>query len=112
VLKTLYSVGNEKTYTIVVVIAILIACIAYAVSLFTWCRGYYTYKDMFGPSLKHVAIGISIVLFLLVSFLYFLHFSSSRRSNSGGNSILPIIALVLVITTIRLLPDVADSYYS
>jgi hypothetical protein len=70
-----------------------------------------TYKDMFDPSSKHIVISIGIVLFLLASFLYFLHFSSSRRSNDGGNSILPIIALVLAITTIRLLPDVADSYY-
>ena len=90
-LKPSHSVGDEKTYTIVVVIVILIAYIAHAVSLFTWCRGYYTYKDAFDPSPNRVAMGMGIVLFLLASFLYFLHFSSSRRSNGGGNSILPII---------------------
>ena len=109
--KAIHSIsGDKKTY--IIVIAIVIAYIAYAVSLFTWCKGYYTYEDMFGLLSKHVVIAISIDLFLLASFLYFLHFSSSRCSNDGGNSMLPIIALVLVITAIRLLPDVADSYYS
>jgi len=107
-LKALYSIGNEKTYTMVVVIAILIAYIVYAASLFTWCKGYYTYEDMFGPLSKHVAIAISIDLFLLASFLYFF---SSRHGDGGRGSILPIIVLVLSITSIRLLPDVADSYY-
>jgi hypothetical protein len=83
--KAIHSIGDKKTY--IIVIAIVIAYIAYAVSLFTWCRGYYTYEDVFGPLSKHVAIAISIALFLLAPFLYLLHFSSSRRSNGGGNSI-------------------------
>ncbi len=107
-MKPSHSVGDEKTYTIVVVIVILIAYIAYAVSLFTWCRGYYTYEDMFGPLSKHVAIAITISLFSLASFLYFF---SSKRGYGGRGSILPIVVLVLSITSIRLLPDVADSYY-
>jgi hypothetical protein len=105
-LKVVHSIGDKKTY--IIVIAILIAYIAYAASLFTWCRGYYTYEDMFGPLSKHVTIAISITLFLLASFLYFL---SSKHGDGGRGSILPIIVLVLAITSIRLLPDVADSYY-
>ncbi len=104
--KAIHSIGDKKTY--IIVIAIVIAYIAYAVSLFTWCRGYYTYEDMFGPLSKHVAIAISIALFLLASFLYFF---SSKRGDGGRGSILPIIVLVLSITSIRILPDVADSYY-
>jgi len=99
--------GNKKTY--IMVIAIVIAYIAYAVSLFTWCKGYYAYEDMFGPLSKHVVIAISIDLFLLASFLYFF---SGKRGDDGRGSILPIIVLVLSIISIRLLPDVADSYYS
>ena len=105
--KAMYSISDKKTY--IMVIAIIIAYIAYAVSLFTWCKGYYTYEDMFGPLSKHVVIAISIDLFLLASFLYFF---SGKRSDDGRGSILPIIVLMLSIISIRLLPDVADSYYS
>jgi len=104
--KAKYSIGDEKTCIIAIVI--VIAYIAYAVSLFTWGRGYYTYEDIFGPLSKHVAIVISLALFLLASFLYFF---SSNRGDGGRGFILPIIVLVLSITSIRFLPDVADSYY-
>ena len=105
--KAIFGISDDrKTY--IIVIAIVIAYIGYAVSLFTWCRGYYTYEDMLGPLSKHVVIAISIDLFLLASFLYFF---SGKRGERGRGSILPIIVLVLSITSIRLLPDVADSYY-
>jgi flagellar basal body-associated protein FliL len=107
--KAIHSIGGKKTY--IIVIAIVIAYIAYAVSLFTWCRGYYTYEDVFGPLSKHVAIAISIALFLLASFLY-LYFFYGKRGDGGRGSILPIIVLVLSITSIRLLPDVVESYYN
>jgi len=61
---------------------------------------------MFGPSSKHVAIAISIALFLFDSFF------SGKRGDGGRGSIPPIIVLVLSITSIRLLPDVVESYYN
>ena len=106
--RSVYSIGDKKTY--IAVIATLIAYISYAVSLFTWCRGYYTYEEMFGPLSKHVVIAISIILFLMASFLS-LYFFSCKRDNVGRSSILPIIVLALAITNIRLLPDIVDSYY-
>jgi hypothetical protein len=105
-----YHIVDKKT--VILAMITFITYITYTLSLFIWCRGYYTYEDMFGPLSKNVIIAISIDLFLLMSFLL-LYFLSSKCDDCRKDFILSIIVIVLVllITSLRILPDVADSYY-
>jgi hypothetical protein len=84
--------------------------IIYAISLFSCCKGYYTYQDMFGPLSKDITVMISLLLFLLVSYslMYYL------VTNLDVKKWLPfgVVLLALTISSIRLLPDVADMYYT
>jgi len=104
----MYHIGDKKT--VILAVTMFTAYIIYTLSLFIWCKGYYTYEDMFGPLSKNVMIAITINLFLLLSFL-FLYFLSSKCDDCRKSFILPIIVIVLLITSLRILPDVADSYY-
>ena len=106
--KTISHISDKKT--VILAITMFTAYIIYTLSLSIWCKGYYTYEDMFGPLSKNVMIAISINLFLLLSFL-FLYFLSSECNDCRKSFILSIIVIVLLITSLRILPDVADSYY-
>jgi len=106
--KTVYHIGDKKT--VILAMTTFTTYIVYTLSLFTWCRGYYTYEDMFGPLSKNPIIAISINLFLLMSFLL-LYFLSSKCDGCRNGFMLSIIVIVLLITSLRILPDVADSYY-
>ena len=106
--KTVYHIVDKKT--VILAMITFITYITYTLSLYIWCRGYYTYEDMFGPLSKNVIIAISIDLFLLMSFLL-LYFLSSKCDDCRKDFILSIIVIVLLITSLRILPDVADSYY-
>jgi hypothetical protein len=103
-----YHIVDKKT--VILAMITFITYITYTLSLYIWCRGYYTYEDMFGPLSKNVIIAISIDLFLLMSFLL-LYFLSSKCDDCRKDFILSIIVIVLLITSLRILPDVADSYY-
>jgi hypothetical protein len=103
-----YHIVDKKT--VILAMITFITYITYISSLFIWGRGYYTYEDMFGPLSKNVIIAISIDLFLLMSFLL-LYFLSSKCDDCGSGFMLSIIVIVLLIASLRILPDVADSYY-
>ena len=105
----MYHIVDKKT--VILAMITFITYITYTLSLFIWCRGYYTYEDMFGPLSKNVIIAISIDLFLLMSFLL-LYFLSSKCDDCRKDFILSIIVIVLFIASLRILPDVADSYYN
>jgi hypothetical protein len=104
----MYHIVDKKT--VILATITFITYITYTLSLFIWCRGYYTYEDMFGPLSKNVIIAISIDLFLLMSFLL-LYLLSNKCDDCGNGFMLSIIVIVLLIASLRILPDVADSYY-
>jgi hypothetical protein len=104
----MYHICDKKT--VILAVTTFTAYIIYTLSLFMWCKAYYTYEDMFGPLSKNAIIAISIDIFLLMSFL-FLYFLSSECDDCRKDFILSIIIIVLLITSLRILPDVADSYY-
>jgi hypothetical protein len=105
ILKTAsYYISSKKTY--VLVIAIFITYISYVISLFTWCKGYYTYEDLLGPLSKSFIIALSLGFFLLLSLTYFL-----VTRNDGGLKVVSLLVLLLVISSVYILPDIADSYY-
>jgi len=94
----------------IIIMFVVTTYIIYAISLFSCCKDYYTYQDMFGPLSKDYTFMISLLLFLLVSYslMYYL------VTNLDVKKWLPfgVVLLALTISSIRLLPDIADMYYT
>jgi len=87
-------------------IAILVNYIIYSLTLFMWCGGYYTYKDLFGPLSKNFTVTLSLISFLILSLTYLLVVKGSK-----GSKITSLSVFILMVSSIYVLPDIADSYY-
>jgi hypothetical protein len=85
----------------------LISYVIYFIALFTWCKGYYTYEDLFGPLSKSFIITLGLESFLILSLTYLL-----ITRNSGILKTWSLLIFVLLVSSIYILPDLADLYYS
>lgn len=98
---------NNVVLRLILFTAILLSYVIYYSALFTWCKGYYTYEDLFGPLSKSFIIILSLDSFLILSLTYFL-----ITRNDGVSKIVSLLIFILVVSSIYILPDLADSYYS
>jgi len=84
----------------------LLFFIAYLYSLFTFCGGYYTFEDLFGPLSKSPYIAISLILFVICGFIYLY-----ININSEHSDYIRLLIVIFLVFSKFLVPDVTDSYY-
>ena len=94
----------------IIIMFVVTTYIIYAISLFSCCKGYYTYQDMFGPLSKDSSVMISLLLFLLVSYSIMYYLVTNLDVKKW--LLFGVVLLALTISSIRLLPDIADMYYT
>lgn len=98
---------NNVFLRLILFVAILLSYAIYSLALFTQCKGYYTYEDLFGPLSESFIMVLSLSSLLILSLTYLLIARSDKVSE-----ILLLLIFILVVSSKHILPDIADSYYS
>jgi len=86
------------------IVLILLLYILYIYSLLSLSGGYYSIEDFFGPLSKSSYIAITLILFLVYGFIYV-------YVNKDNSNYISFLIIILVILSMFLVPDIADSYY-